>query len=102
MRGSRHGIQVLSDAVNLLKSFDICEIIKHAGLKFLGRRIEIQPCRRKVADDDPIEPPTNVDLSQEIEPTTLQGGFDRYRSLSDPNLTIFVAPRSQLQAATST
>jgi hypothetical protein len=44
-----------------------------------------------VADDDPIEPPTNVVLSQEIEPTTLQAGFDRYRSLSDPNLTIFVA-----------
>jgi hypothetical protein len=43
MRGSRHEIQVLSDAVNLLKSFDIREIIKDAGLKFLGRRIEIQP-----------------------------------------------------------
>jgi hypothetical protein len=43
MRGSRHGIQILSDAVNLLKSFDIREIIKDAGLKFLGRRIEIQP-----------------------------------------------------------
>ena len=43
MRGSRHEIQALSDAVNLLKSFDIREIIKDAGLKFLGRRIEIQP-----------------------------------------------------------
>jgi hypothetical protein len=44
-----------------------------------------------VADDDPIEPPTNVDRSQEIEPAMLHVGFDRYRSLSDPNLTIFVA-----------
>jgi hypothetical protein len=43
IRGSRHEIQVLSDAGNLLKSFDIRELIKDAGLKFLGRRIEIQP-----------------------------------------------------------
>ena len=42
-RGSRHEIQILSDEGNLLKSFDIREIIKDAGLKFLGRRIEIQP-----------------------------------------------------------
>jgi len=27
---------------NLLKSFDIREITKEAGLKFLGRRIDVQ------------------------------------------------------------
>jgi hypothetical protein len=31
------------DAGSLLKSFDIREIIKDAGFKFLGRGIEIQP-----------------------------------------------------------
>ena len=39
-RGSRHEIQVISDEGNLLKSFDIREIVKDAGLKFLGRRVE--------------------------------------------------------------
>jgi hypothetical protein len=43
IRGSRHEIQVMSDAGNLLKSFDIREIIKDAGLKFLGRRVDVQP-----------------------------------------------------------
>jgi hypothetical protein len=41
--GSRHEIQILSDEGNLLKSFDIREIIKDAGLKFLGRRVDVQP-----------------------------------------------------------
>jgi hypothetical protein len=39
---SRHEIQVLSDDGNLLKSFDIREIVKEAGLKFLGRRVDVQ------------------------------------------------------------
>jgi hypothetical protein len=43
IRGSRHEIQVMSDEGNLLKSLDIREIIKDAGLKFLGRRIDVQP-----------------------------------------------------------
>ena len=42
-------------------------------------------------DDDPIEPPTKVDRGQKIEPATGHAGFDRYRSLGDPRLTIFVA-----------
>ena len=42
-------------------------------------------------DDDPIEPPTKVDRGQKIEPATGHAGFDRYRSLGDPHLTIFVA-----------
>jgi hypothetical protein len=41
-RGSRHDIQILSDEGNLLKSFDIREIANDAGLKFLGRRVEVQ------------------------------------------------------------
>jgi hypothetical protein len=41
-RGSRHEIQILSDEGNLLKSFDIREIVKGAGLKFLGRRVDVQ------------------------------------------------------------
>ena len=41
-RGSRHEIHVLSDDGNLLKSFDIREIVKDAGLKFLGRRVDVQ------------------------------------------------------------
>jgi hypothetical protein len=41
-RGSRHEIQVISDEGNLLKSFDIREIIKEAGLKFLGRRVDLE------------------------------------------------------------
>jgi hypothetical protein len=42
IRGSRHEIQVLSDDGTLLKSFDILEITKEAGLKFLGRRVDVQ------------------------------------------------------------
>jgi len=42
VRGSRHEIQVISDEGNLLKSFDLREIIKDAGLKFVGRRIDVQ------------------------------------------------------------
>jgi hypothetical protein len=41
-RGSRHDIQILSDEGNLLKSFDIREIANDAGLKFLGRRVDVQ------------------------------------------------------------
>jgi hypothetical protein len=41
IRGSRHEIQVISDDGDLLKSFDIREIVKDAGLKFLGRRAEV-------------------------------------------------------------
>jgi hypothetical protein len=43
IRGSRYEIQVVSEEGNLLKSFDIREIIKDAGLKFLGRRVDVQP-----------------------------------------------------------
>jgi hypothetical protein len=42
IRGSRHEIQVISDDGNLLKSFDVREIIQDAGLKFLGRRVDVQ------------------------------------------------------------
>jgi hypothetical protein len=43
IRGSRHEIQVMSDEGNLLQSFDIREIIRDAGLKFLGRSVDVQP-----------------------------------------------------------
>ena len=43
IRGARHEIQVMSDEGNLLKSIDIREIVKDAGLKFLGRRVDVQP-----------------------------------------------------------
>jgi hypothetical protein len=42
IRGSRHEIQVISDQGTLLKAFDIREIVKEAGLKFLGRRVNLQ------------------------------------------------------------
>jgi hypothetical protein len=42
IRGSRHEIHVISDEGNLLKSFDIREIVKDAGLKFLGRKVDVQ------------------------------------------------------------
>jgi hypothetical protein len=41
-RGSRYEIQVMSDEGMRLKSFDIREIVKDAGLKFLGRRVDVQ------------------------------------------------------------
>jgi hypothetical protein len=41
-RGSRHDIQILSDEGHLLESFDIRDIVKDAGLKFLGRRVDVQ------------------------------------------------------------
>ena len=41
-RGSRHEIQILSDDGSLLKSFDIREIVEDAGLKFRGRRVDVQ------------------------------------------------------------
>lgn len=40
LRGSRHEIQVISDEGSLLRSFDIRDVIKEAGLKFLGRRVD--------------------------------------------------------------
>jgi hypothetical protein len=40
--GSRHEIRVISDQGKLLKAFDIREIVKDAGLKFLGRRTNVQ------------------------------------------------------------
>lgn len=43
IRGSHHEIQIMSGEGNLLRSFDIREIIKEAGLKFLGRRVDVQP-----------------------------------------------------------
>src|ERR1700734_1605362 len=43
-RGSRHEIHILSGDGSLLKSFDIREIVKDAGLKFLGRRVDVQSC----------------------------------------------------------
>jgi hypothetical protein len=42
IRGARHEIHVISDEGNLLRSFDIREMIKEAGLKFLGRRVNVQ------------------------------------------------------------
>jgi len=36
-----HDIQVISDAGTLLKSYDIREMAKEAGLKFLGRRVDV-------------------------------------------------------------
>jgi hypothetical protein len=42
IRGSRHEIQVITDQGTLLKAFDIREIVKEAGLKFLGRRVNLQ------------------------------------------------------------
>jgi hypothetical protein len=41
IRGSCHQIQVISDQGNLLKSFDIRKIIKDEGLKFLGKKIDL-------------------------------------------------------------
>jgi len=38
MRGARHEVHVLSDDGRLLKAFDIREITKESGLKFLGRK----------------------------------------------------------------
>jgi hypothetical protein len=45
IRGSRHEIQVISDEGSLLKSFDIRDIVKDAGLKFLGRGVDVQSWR---------------------------------------------------------
>ncbi len=40
--GSRYEIHVISDQGNVLKAFDIREIVKEAGLKFLGRRMNVE------------------------------------------------------------
>jgi hypothetical protein len=40
-RGARHEIQVVADNGSLLKVYDIREFTKEAGLKFLGRRVEV-------------------------------------------------------------
>jgi hypothetical protein len=40
-RGARHEIHVVSDDGSLSRSFDIREIAKEMGLKFLGRKVDI-------------------------------------------------------------
>ena len=40
-RGARHEIQVVADDGSLLAVFDIRDFKKEAGLKFLGRRVEV-------------------------------------------------------------
>jgi hypothetical protein len=40
-RGARHEIQVIADDGSLLRMFDIRDITKESGLKFLGRRVDI-------------------------------------------------------------
>jgi hypothetical protein len=40
-RGARHEIQVVADDGSLFRTFDIREIAKEMGLKFLGRKIDI-------------------------------------------------------------
>jgi hypothetical protein len=39
-RGARHEIQVIADDGSLLRTFDIRDITKECGLKFLGRRVD--------------------------------------------------------------
>jgi hypothetical protein len=40
-RGARHEIHVVADDGSLSRSFDIREIAKEMGLKFLGRKVDI-------------------------------------------------------------
>jgi hypothetical protein len=40
-RGARHEIQVLADDGRLLRTFDIRDITKESGLKFLGRKVDV-------------------------------------------------------------
>jgi hypothetical protein len=40
-RGARHEIQVIADDGSLLRTFDIRDIAKEMGLKFLGRRVDM-------------------------------------------------------------
>ncbi len=40
-RGARHEIQVVADDGSLFRTFDIREIAKEMGLKFMGRKIDI-------------------------------------------------------------
>jgi hypothetical protein len=40
-RGARHEIQVIADGGSLLRTFDIRDIAKEMGLKFLGRRVDM-------------------------------------------------------------
>ena len=40
-RGARHEIQVIADDGSLLTTFDIRDIAKEMGLKFLGRRVDM-------------------------------------------------------------
>jgi hypothetical protein len=40
-RGARHQIQVIADDGSLLRTFDIRDITKESGLKFLGRKVDI-------------------------------------------------------------
>jgi hypothetical protein len=41
MRGARHEIQLVADDGSLSRMFDISEIAKEVGLKFLGRKVDI-------------------------------------------------------------
>jgi hypothetical protein len=40
-RGARHEIQVISDEGRVLRVMDIREITKEAGLKFIGRKVDV-------------------------------------------------------------
>jgi hypothetical protein len=40
-RGAGQEIQVIADTGSLLRTFDIREIAKETGLKFLGRRVDL-------------------------------------------------------------
>jgi hypothetical protein len=40
-RGARHEVQVIADDGSLLRTFDIRDITKESGLKFLGRRVDM-------------------------------------------------------------
>jgi hypothetical protein len=49
-RGARHEIQVIADDGTLLRTFDIRDITKESGLKFLGRRQRGNDRRQKSTD----------------------------------------------------
>jgi hypothetical protein len=46
-RGARHEIQVIADDGSLLRTFDIRDITKESGLKFLGRKVDITGLKAK-------------------------------------------------------
>jgi hypothetical protein len=43
-----------------------------------------------MSNDNPDRPLTNADGSLELEPATTMAGYDKYRSLQNSNLLIFV------------